>query len=500
MADITNFDFSGGMNLYNGPLQLPENTSEWLINYELNRAGALRKRKGYTQNGSQYVSGKSIISMGTSHINDWVATKVSAGTSVTIYNGSAVWKTGDGADSVPFIRSFASTAFRVNGVDNMQANDAGSSGGWDYENCPESAVNLKPKYIEIANSRVYVANDSTSDNGGSRLFWSDPPKEDWSSPTLGSTDIQWNLTVNRGDGESFADIDPVRHDDITGLAVNADTLLVFKWGAFYTWNQAQRAATRIANVGALRQQAIVTNFDLGITYFGSIKGVYQYAPFSEGRPRHISRPVQDIWDAAVNKSTGVSLTTDLDHVYVSFGDSTNGDTSVTVRGRTLTNFMLVYNIPLDAWSIWEMAHPVATLGQWNDDALSVEDRDRPYFGDNDGNIYQLNAGSDDAGTAISYEWQSREMVMNYPRASKAEKVDIFSSERNSTQVFFDIDRQGDWQPLGELTKRTTSFETRREQKHQGNTVRLKVKGRNAGDHLLEGFNIQHEPLNERRHG
>lgn len=482
MANHLNLDLSGGMNVSKAPLTLSDNECELALNYNLSRYGALTKRKGYTKLGSQLVDNNSILGLyAYSGMDTLIAViNASGGATSTLYrfNGSS-WeskRTGLTASKRAYFAEFVDRLFMVNGADDMQSSGNGTSlGTWAYTSCPPSTDAFRPKYISVYEDRVYAACLEQGSGTSSRLHWS-------SLPSGGA--ISWDVT------NDWADIDPDDQYPITGLTRNGNRLLVFKQDALYRWQFGAVEADRIIGVGAFSQDCIVTNYEIGITFFFSPHGVYAYS-LGEGRPKLISRPIKRILEQQGNSTwDNCVMACDSEHLYIS------GISSVTIDGRTISNPWLVYNIALDAWTLYSTFDLPTAMGIYYNQTKDIG----LVFGSSDGELFSFSTSGGasssnnyptDNGNAIETDFISKEYLLNIPKQARVEEIDIISLVRNRTQVFFDADRQNEWAPSGELHTRISKVETKQP---RCNTVRIRATSNNAGEQIIEGYNIQYEPL------
>ncbi len=467
-------DLSGGMNVYSTPLVIKDNEAELIVNYELTRAGGIQKRKGYTTVGNQIVSNNAILAIaeGTnSNYRRIAAIDAADDATSTLYRlvGSTwtVWKTGDLAGAVPRFESFVGYIFRANGSDDLQS---ASGTSWGYTNCPVNGDNFNPRYIKRFGDRLYGA-DASNHGGTSRIFWSSLPSA--------SLVLTWDLT------NDYADIDPDTGEAITGLDVNGDRLLIFKNNAIFRWQFGATDADRIIGVGAFSQDVIRTNYELGITFFVSKRGIYSYSPFSEGRPRLISRPIQRWFDAVPNLSTA-RMEIDLDNVYV----FTTGNT--TLGGTTISRAVFVYNIPLDAWTLYSMpSAQVNAVGQFQEIGASTGAVSKIMIGDFTGRVYQFGSGTSDNTSPIATEFISKEYLLHFPEQVQLREINMFALTQGSTQSFFDTDRSGTFEGIGQMNGRISS---KRVTNKKCNSIRMRFTDNSIGDALIEGFEFEYDVL------
>lgn len=496
MANKLQLNLSGGMNVQTSPLIIKDNECELALNYHLDVVGSLRKRSGMGLFGLQINHNVNVV--GLYQFNDQSASasiplmvESNGGGTATIYyftggNWTASGRTTDTLNARARFSSFVDRVFRVNGAQVVITSTDGIT--WQDSTAPNTNVpaTITPKYTAVFQDRVYLANGASSNQ--SRLWFS-------SLPSAGA--ITWDLTNN------WIDINPDDGDQITALENNGNRLLIFKNRALYRWTFGQVEPDRLIGVGTQSQESVKTNFDVGITFFANQFGIYAY---TSGRPKLISRKIQPFIDA-VTDWTAVYGEVDRDHYYLSVGN-------LTVNGRTYTNAVLVYNIPLDAWSIFTFGCPRITIMA----RLQAPGDTTSYIvvGTADGRTYKIESlGSfvdiNDAGASLALppipcEFISKEYLLSFPQRTNLAWVDVFSTKRLESSVFYDLDRENDFTAIGFLQDRISNF---RIPTRECNSIRIKVSeiGNDSGAvsstsslvdlPVLEGFNMEHTPKEKR---
>lgn len=473
MANKDIFNLSGGINQRTTPLVLKDSECEMAINYHFDKLGGITKRKGYTQVADQIAAGKSVRGLFyDEESNKYVAVVFASGDSnsvhyVTDVSGST-WtqeKNDDAAltstgyyERARFV-NFVGEIFRVNGNDVMQ-NASSATATWSGDQSLNVAA---PRYIAVFQDRVYAAHRSFN---RSRVWYSSLPDA--------SEEISWDSGTN---GQWF-DVNPDDGDVITGLENNGNRLLIFKTRALYRWTFGATEPDRLIGVGAVNQEVVKTNFDVGITFFANPYGVYAY---SGNRPRLLSRKIQPIIDAVTDTGWEESCAAvDADHYYLSVGD-------LTYEGRTISNAVLVYHISLDAWSIYSLADKITTMATLPDKTTESASYS-VYFGTDDGKVFRLNDGTSDDGEAIASSFRSKEYVLDFPEHAKIAYVDVFAHPRGHTQVMVDTDREDRPVAIGGLTQRVTNL--RPGDMRRANTIRIYFSDNSTTESVIEGFNIE----------
>lgn len=453
-------NLSGGMNRKTSPLIIKDEECELLVNFNLDKVGAITKRAGYVTFASQPVAGKEVNglfqyndqSAGTSE-QLMVANNAGDTQGVIYYNNAGTWtaaKSTDTASKKSFFVSFIDYVFRVNGADVVASSADGVT--WGTTNAPST---ITPKFGAVFQDRVYFANGATSNR--SRFWFS-------SLPSSGA--VTWNTT------DDWVDVNPDDGDQITGLENNGNRLLIFKNRALYRWTFGQVEPDRLIGVGTSSQASIKTNLDVGVTFFANPNGVYAYAG---ARPKLLSRKIQDIIDGVADW-TAVYAEIDNDHYYLSVG-------TVTIDGRSYANTVLVYHISLDAWSVYQLALRPTMMARLSETA-PIEN---VYFGSTDGRTYKFLSGTSDNDVEIAAEFRSKEYLLNFPDVVTVDRIDAFAQNQGTTRTLIDLDRKDIPYDIGMLTARVTN--QRPSDLRRGNSVRVYFYDNSKNDTVIEGFNI-----------
>lgn len=468
------------MNTKVSPLLLKDTEVELALNFSLDTTGALTKRNGYDVYASQPVAGKTIVGLyqfthtGTpaETTQMMVANSAADANTVIYYNNAGTWTLSKADTAITTFNNtnryrfatFLDYVFRVNGTAVVATSTNVDGASWGTTDAPTV---ITPSFIRVYEDRVYTARNGAA--LGSRVYFSGLPSSDT---------ISWTTATD------WFDVNPDDGDEITALENNGNRLLIFKNRALYRWKFGQVESDRLIGIGTKSQECVKTNLDLGITFFANEYGVYAY---TSGRPKKISRKINK-WIEACS-ATDVSLfnaETDDDHYYLYLADS------LTVDSRTYTNVMAIYTVSLDAWVIYTLDKPVRVMSK-----LIVSGEENIYFGSTNGRTYKFDSGTaDDSGgdngdtaVPIAGEIISKEYLLSFPTKSDIQHIDIISNQQSSAQALYSLDRNEEFKPLGELTKRVNDFSAQGE----CHTARIKIADNSQTISVIEGFNFQYEP-------
>jgi hypothetical protein len=102
MANKSNHNLSGGQNSHTSPLIIKDSEAELIVNYNLDKLGALTRRNGFATFATQPVANNTICGLtGVFGVNNrsnyqWMSVNNAADNArVTYYNSSGTWTATD---------------------------------------------------------------------------------------------------------------------------------------------------------------------------------------------------------------------------------------------------------------------------------------------------------------------------------------------------------------------------------------------------------------------
>lgn len=441
------------------------------INWDFDVIGSAQIRKGLTRLGDSAFSGDVLglyefRDSGAGTNNQIIAVN---STSVS-YLSSGAWtakRTGLTSGSKARFTTFLDYVFMVNGTESTAIWDGNPSNSFITTGNASSAPT--GKYIENFRSRIWIAGNTTYPD---RIYYSSIPS------AVTTPIITWDTSATTG---QWIDVSPSDGENITALKKTRNSLLVFKPNRLYrVFSIAQIDPDPYYAVGTSSQESVVDTKN-GV-YFHHQSGFYNYSP--GGIVQEISRPVIDfvkaITVANYSKVCG-SLDKDGDHVNWAIGD-------VTVNGITYNNMVLRYTISTQVWT--HRIYPTQFLvsGEYNDGTTKFS-----LIGDESGNIYKVNVGNTDDGTAITYSlihrWETLDGLVS---TSKTIENAVFSHEGGmGTNVAFQTDVDGstsnDWSKgKGQFGESNTGLPVH----IKGRKMRLRLYGTSKGETFAyNGFEL-----------
>lgn len=383
---LSNLSNSGGLNSTASPLQLQDNEASDLQNIDFDRFGAFLKRNGYTAlNTSAFNSGAVWTSLhflelssGTDYLIGTCGNKVAK---MDSFDGTwdditgAVTITAGAANKFKWA-TFLDTALGVNNVDvPIKWTGSGDAAAMTVPANLDTA-----KFIKVFNSYTILANVSVSSGRhNSRVYWS-------ALNSISSWDAADFNDVSRNDGQ-----------DITGLEVLGDRLVIFKersiWVALFT-GDADIPFSFIktqSNVGAISGYAI-SEVDNGLVFLAQ-DGIYFFDGANSTK----------ISDRISTTLLGFSKSRYADVVATYQQEKNRYLAAFSASGSSTNNRTITWDSYNNAFSYYRGLSMNAVV------TLKTSGEERVYFGDYLGYVYRADTGADDypanTQTAIdSYYW------------------------------------------------------------------------------------------------
>jgi hypothetical protein len=372
-------NFSGGLNTTGGPLSLQDNESPDLQNIDFNKFGSILKRKGYDVLNAEAISGDPFISglywfefvSAGSFVRKAIAT---AGTK--FYKMDDLDGTWDDATNSMTItagtqfdfETFLNKVYMTNGVDLPLVWDGAGTSSLTTMAVPTNLTDAK--YIRLYNNYLFLGNVIVDNvNHNSRIYWSN-------IKDAGTWTATHFIDVSKDDGQ-----------EITGLRVLTDRLVIFKTRSIYVLQfTGDSDIPFILPGGGKTNSAVgcvapfsIQEVENGLVFL-SYDGFYY---FDGNNSFKISDRISSTIDglANTNLSSARSLVQKSKNRYMC---------AVTSSGQTENDRVLVWDYFLNAWTIYVGLAPSAMTTFY---VNGIEER--PYFGDYDGFVYRMDFGEND---------------------------------------------------------------------------------------------------------
>jgi hypothetical protein len=410
---FSNFNLSEGLNLGVSEYLNKEGECREAIGCDFSEIGALARFPGYTPYGTGLDASK-VLGLydfkTTAGATKWIA---GTGT-VLYYDNAGTWTSAHTGLTTGLDMSFAThldTVIMANGTDVIHKSTNGTS--WsDLGGTPPVA-----KYVLSFDNKFYALNLA---GYTSRMRWTD----DGTIETWTATNIQ-DVATNIGVG-----------DQLTGGAVNNNSLIAFKNYSTWKWDTYE-LLNLSSSVGCRAPKSIAT-IDAW-TFFLSHRGL-EVTKGSE--PFRISNPIKDYVEAISDITAPVGWVDD-NFYYLYIG-------TVTVKGETISNAVLIYDYDNNKFSVKPMgvalnsAFVMTTSGNVRN----------MYVGDTAGQVHKFKFGNNDNSSAIPFKWKSGPMMSGLPENKKDYQVLLVYSDRTAKEgvsVFYSVDFK-DFRPLGTANK------------------------------------------------
>lgn len=414
---FSNDNLGQGYNTAVNPYLNKKGECREALNADFSEIGSIGRFPGYATYGND---------IGSSAISGLYDCKTTAGGTVFVsvhnqtiyYLSSGTWTASNitnlTANKQAYFATHLDTFIIANGSDAPKKSSDGQT--WStLGGTPPTA-----KYVITFDNKVYMLNLS---GFTSRMRWSD----DGTTETWTSTNIQ-DVTTNIGVG-----------DQITGAAVNNNSLIVFKNYSTWKWDTFS-LVTLNTNVGCRAPRSIATIDDK--TFFLSHKGVMIT---DGGKPIRISKQVSDFISGISDLTACVGWA--YDNYYYLYIGTSNG----------VTNCLLIYDYDLNVWSYKSLGDVVKVAAILTSGDSSSQ---YGYFGNDSGQVYQFKTGNTDNGTAIPFKWRSAVETCNAPHLKKKFKhlsVRLESTAKPGIDVYYSVNFK-DFKLLGTAWKSVHEFQ------------------------------------------
>jgi len=370
---------NGGLNSTAGALGLQNNESSDLQNIDFNKFGSILKRNGYTSLTTTAVSAADIDGLfmfETANSGATVASLVAvAATNVFKMDGlDGTWDALTSGISITAgnqvdFATFQNILFMTNGADNPFNWDATRNGQASVGEVVAAISLTAAKYVEEYNNYLFYANVVVSGtNHTSRIYWSNlKDTETWTA-----TDF---IDISQDDGQQ-----------ITGMKVLGDRLVVFKtrsiYNVFYTGD---------ADVPFILPGGGKSNSAVGCAGPFSVQEVDNGLVF-------LSHDGFYFYDGLNSFKISDRITTTLDGMapgkYVNARSLVQKNKNrywcaLTASGGSENDTVFMWDYFNNAWSKYAGMAPSAMT------TLYTSGEERPYWGDYDGFVYRSDTGTDD---------------------------------------------------------------------------------------------------------
>lgn len=368
---------SGGVNSTAGPFGVDDSESTDLQNIDFNKFGSIIKRNGYAALNTVALQGSPAID--SLHWYEAVISgsqvryaMVTAGTNLYKMDslsgtwdnitGNCTLTAGNHADS----ENWLNEAYFTNGL-NVPVKWSGTGNGTTV---PQPTSVTKPKYIKQFNNYMFIGNVVVSGTAQtSRIYWSD----------LKST-TTWTST-------NFIDISKDDGQQITGLRVLSDKLVVFKERSIYNVTFTgdvdlpfilPGGGKSNSNVGCVAPFSI-QEVENGLVFL-SLDGFYFY----DGNNSY------KISDRINTTLLGYNITRFNQAVSCKQLSKSRYFCALTGPSATTNNKVIVWDWFNNAFSIYSGMAP-SSMATFYVSGLD----ERPHFGDYSGFAYRMDSGSND---------------------------------------------------------------------------------------------------------
>jgi hypothetical protein len=382
---------SGGLNSTGSPNSLEDNESSDLQNVDFDKFGSIKKRLGYTQlNTTAFNSGAAwngLIwfekSNGNNYLIGTCGDKIAEATSLIQTATPFTDRTGGltitaGNNNHTSLAIHLDTVLGTNGVDAPWT----AAGGANASAMTVPTGLTTAKYVAVFSNYTILANVAVSGTSHkSRLYWSAID----SISSWGASDFR---DVSKNDGQ-----------EITGLAVLGEALVIFKtrsiWLGFFTGDSDIPFIFRKSrsHVGCVAGQSI-QEADNGLI-FRSADGYYFFDGNYSFEMSHRVKVTLDTFAESRSEEC----------VSAYFIEKNRYIASETLSGGSTHNRNMTFDTFNNAWSVYKGINANCFARVYS------SGNERIYFGDYSGFLYRMEDGDNDnpsgVETAIDAYWYSK---------------------------------------------------------------------------------------------
>ena len=437
----------------------PESSVQLALNMNFDRVGAWQTRPGAqtlyaTRTGS-------ITSFGTLNISGGVKKLFSqVGTDISVWTGAA-WSSVRTCTVTAKARfsQWLNRTYMVNGTDALQCS-SGSTFTAEAGFVPATVMPVGHFIQAGFDGRIWIGNKDTDALYFSNIVQFTPP----STYSITYTATNFIQTLSSQDGESM-----------TGLFRVPRALLVFKQNHIYrVYNSANIDPYPAYNVGTYSQESIVQAKD-GI-YFHHSSGFYKFN--YDGQPTEISKRIVDEVKAIPRSAyeNVVGIYDGYDAIKWSIG-------AVTIEGVAYTNLQMRYTISTQVWTIYDFPGNGITALVIFDDGTNIYQ----VVGTAQGRVGQLDAGNDDFGIAIQYDFidRWRSFTEMYAKAKSISGMMVSSLNGGGSEFQYQIQDSGvnEWKEIETLKEDYASLFPN-VSTDDFNIIRFRLKGQTSGTQIV----------------
>jgi len=354
----------------------------------------------------------------------------------------------------------------------------------------------KAKYVINYNDRLYLANiDISGTTHKSRVLSSSLP------------DSSYNITWDTSSNGPFFDTSPLDGDEIMGLGKNFNRLLVFKEKGL--WRYDTNSLYQFPGAPGTNNNRSIQNV-LEYTIYFHTTGVYG---LKDNAVMLLSRAIQPIIDGvqSVNLDRICSYV-DGDHYILFLHDVINEE-----KGINIPNCIVDLDVARMRWTIGSLAHTPRVFGTYRNSRTEVtyDDsnleydyvnqsydgytlaKDFIYFGDDNGDVYQLDDSYDFAGQTINSYFETTDYyIAGIQARGELQSLKIYTEKGRRCKFFYSADG-GPWKPIVRYEYRDGEIYYTFESGQVINHIKLRCVDNSTGDRpAIKGFDFFYTPSYE----
>jgi hypothetical protein len=492
-------DLSDGTNILSTDFISAPTELDIIVNWNLNKIGALTKIPGYTARGNVPSGVTEVLGLTNYYYSTGQAQLAvlgkAASADIYIFNPATNTWTAQSQNLTSGARThfatFLDKLFMVNGNDTNRVYDGST---WSENG---SVLNSpKAKYVVNYMSRLYLLN-----------LVGYPSRFLTSTVADFTNAISWD-TSSTG---PYGDVSPQDGDEIMGGIINFNRLLIFKEKTLFRYDTNGLFQFPVAP-GTTSPESIQNCLDFTLyfhpTGIWSIKGNYY---IGANAVEKVSRPIQPIIEGVSSQFLDkICAWVDGDHYYCYLGDISNPEANIYI-----TNCIVDLDVARGKWRVGSLSvapHVASTYRDdrsattYDDATVTYDSTNKTYdglvsaqnfvnIGDSLGQVYLFDNSLTFNGTTINSYFETHNY---YPAGVHArmqlQALKIYSYKGRRCRFFYSVD-DGPWQPIVKYEYRNGEIFYTFPQSQINNRVKLKCVDNSTGDRpQIKGFDIFWTPV------
>ena len=290
------------------------------------------------------------------------------------------------------------------------------------------------RFLAAFANRMWYARNPTYK---SRLYFTAITQSETSPNTTGVAPTH-GADIEIVPSDFWVDINKDDGDEITGLAVTLDSLIIFK----------SRSIWRLIGDNPENFTIMKVNADSGCIAPRSIARVETLVYFLSGGDKPSIYATDGVRVIPIGERIQTTLATDIDLSYISTATAVRYKYNYVLiyrpTGGGYNSKGFIYDYIKDAWATIGNIHYASVFSVWD----GAGDQGECYFGDaSGGNVHRFDNGTSDNGTEISSTWQSKFYDFGQPDTRKPIAQVVMLVKAGGNNITAEIRRDFNTSPI-----------------------------------------------------